>query len=162
MLKHLHLSVWLYSQAAMVMPALLLQKPDPKSKAKEHSVHLNRRLKQWMNGDIIDLLNEGRVIQQRLDRQHKQRSCEHTARIFAKLMMEGEVRAALGLIPEDQSGGVLSLDSHVLPDSHETVRSLLKKHPPGKPPIPSAIVSGNVGVEPQYHIQSYLMKSMKT
>ena len=136
-------------QATMVMPALLLQKPHPKSKAKEHSVHLNRRLKQWMNGDIIHLLDEGRVIQQRLDRQHKQRSCEHTARIFAKMMMEGEVRAALRLISEDQSGGILSLDIHVLPDNHETVReSLLKKHPPGRPPIPSAIVSGNVGAEP--------------
>ena len=43
-------------QAAMVMPALLLQKPHAKSKAKEHNVHLNRRLKQWMNGDINGLL----------------------------------------------------------------------------------------------------------
>ena len=63
-------------QAAMLVPSFLLQKPHPESKAKEHSVHLNRKLKQWMNADIIDLLNEGRVIQQRLDRQHKQRSCE--------------------------------------------------------------------------------------
>ena len=63
-------------QAAMFVPALLLQKPHPKFKAKEHSVHLNRKLKQWMNANIIDLLNEGRVIQQRSDRQHQQRSCE--------------------------------------------------------------------------------------
>ena len=123
-------------QAAMVMPVLLLQKPHPKSKAKEHIVHLNRRLKQWMNGDIIDLPDEGRVIQQRLDRQHRQQSCEHTARIFAKLMMEGKVREALRLISEDQSGGNLSLDSHVLPDNPETVaETLLKKPPPGRPPM---------------------------
>ena len=32
-------------QAAMFMPSLLLQKPHPKSKAKELRVHLNRRLK---------------------------------------------------------------------------------------------------------------------
>ena len=55
-------------QAGMFVPALLLQKPHPKSKAKEHSVHLNRELKQWMNADIFDLLNEGLLIQQRLDR----------------------------------------------------------------------------------------------
>ena len=74
-------------QTAMVIPALLLLKPHPKSKAKEHSAHLNSRLKHWINGDINDLMDEGGVIQQRLDRQHKERSCEHTARIFAKLMM---------------------------------------------------------------------------
>ena len=136
-------------QAAMVMPALLLQKPHAKSKAKEHSVHLNRRLKQWMNGDINSLLDEGRTIQQRLDGQHKQRSGEHTARVFAKLMMEGKVRAALRLISEDDNGGILTLESHVLPDDSETVReSLLKKHPPGKPPVPSALVNADAIVEP--------------
>ena len=39
-------SVALY--AAMVMPALLLQNPHSKLKAKEHTTHLDRRLKQWM------------------------------------------------------------------------------------------------------------------
>jgi hypothetical protein len=43
--------------ATMVMPALLLQKLHPKSKAKEHTLYLNRRLKamdgwgyQWSAG----------------------------------------------------------------------------------------------------------------
>ena len=42
------------------------------------------------------------------------------------------------LISENQSGGILSLDSHVLlPDNHETVReSFLKKHSPGRLPPP--------------------------
>jgi len=95
-------------QAAMVMPALLLQKPHPKSKAKEHTMHLDRRLKQWMNGDIEGLLGEGRTIQHRLNSHHNQsqRSPEHTARVFAKLMMEGKVRAALRVISEDNSWGV--------------------------------------------------------
>ena len=92
-------------QAAMVMPTLLLLKLHAKSKAKEHSVHLNRRLKQWMNGDINGLLDEGRTIQQQLDGQHEQRYGEHTARVFAKLMMEGKVRAAHRLISEDDNGG---------------------------------------------------------
>ena len=104
-------------QAVMVMPALLLQKSHSKSKVKEHSVLLDCRLKQWINGDIKGLLDEGHAIQQRLDRQCKQRSSEHSARIFAKLMMEGKVEAALRLISEDNNGGILSLDSYVLPDN---------------------------------------------
>jgi hypothetical protein len=56
----------------MVMPALLLQKPHPKSKAKEHTASLNRRLKQWIEGDISGLLEEERAIQHHLVRQYKQ------------------------------------------------------------------------------------------
>ena len=52
--------------AAMVLPALVLQKPSVNSKAKEHAELLIRRMQQWKNGDINDLLKEGRVIQQRL------------------------------------------------------------------------------------------------
>ena len=84
-------------QAAMAMPALLLQKLHPKSKAKEHTMHLDRRLKQWIDGDIEGLMDEGRTIQHHLNSQHNQsqRSSEHTAQVFAKLMMEGKVRASL-------------------------------------------------------------------
>ena len=63
-------------------------------------MHLDRRLKQWMNIDIESLLDEGRTIKHRLNSQHNQslRSPEHTARVFAKFMMEGKVRAALLVI----------------------------------------------------------------
>lgn len=37
-------------KAAMTMPALLLQKPSSRSKAREHALHLERRLKLWMDG----------------------------------------------------------------------------------------------------------------
>jgi len=71
-------------------------------------MHLDRRLKQWMDGDIEGLLGEGRTIQHRLNSHHNQsqQSPEHTARVFAKLMMEGKVRAALRVISEDNSWGV--------------------------------------------------------
>lgn len=131
-------------QAAMVMPALLLQKPHAKSKAKEHTILLDRRLKQWADGDIEGLLREGRTIQHRLKSQHNQdqRSSDHTARVFAKLIMEGKVRAALRVISENNGGGLLNLESPAAPNSTETVReALLKKHPPGKPLTQSAIVT---------------------
>ena len=52
--------------AAMVLPALVLQKPSANSKAKEHAELLIRRMQQWKKGDISGLLEEGRVIQQHL------------------------------------------------------------------------------------------------
>ena len=60
-------------------------------------MHLECRLKQWIDGDIEGLLGEGRTIQHRLNSQHshRQQSPEHTTRVFAKLMMEGKVRTAL-------------------------------------------------------------------
>ena len=39
-------------KAAMVMPALLLQKPHPRSKANDHTLHLERRLRQWSEEDL--------------------------------------------------------------------------------------------------------------
>ena len=48
------------------MPALLLQKPNKSSKAKDPVVALERRLELWENGNIIKLLNKGESIQERL------------------------------------------------------------------------------------------------
>ena len=53
-------------KAIMVMPSLLLQKPHSKSKTKEHSEHLERRMQLWSNGSIESLLEEGRTVQRRL------------------------------------------------------------------------------------------------
>ena len=55
-------------------------------------------------------------------------------------MMESKVRAALRTISENNNGGLMNLDCYVVPDSSETVReALMKKHPTGKPLVPSAI-----------------------
>ena len=135
-------------KAAMVMPALLLQKPHPRSKAKDHTLHLERRLRQWSEGDLEGLMKEGYTIQHQFSRQHqnRSRSAQQTAREFAKLMMEGRVRAALRLIAEDSNGGPLQLDSQIGSDglntTPETVREiLLKKHPPKQSPKQSSIIT---------------------
>ena len=138
-------------KAAMVMPALLLQKPHPKSRAKGHTKHLDRRLQLWNEGNLENLMEEGRTIQHHFIRGHhnQSRSAEQTARIFAKLMMEGKVKAALRLISDHSNVGSLNLDSHVESSSSssttpETVReALLKKHPPKQPLKPSAIISSD-------------------
>ena len=135
-------------KAAMVMPALLLQKPHPRSKAKDHTLHLERRLRQWSEGDLEGLMKEGNTIQHQFSRQHQHqsRSAQQTARAFAKLMMEGRVRAALRLVAEDSNGGPLQLDSQIGSDgcntTPETVREiLLRKHPPKQSPKQSTIIT---------------------
>ena len=150
-------------KAAMVMPALMLQKPHSRSKAKEPAKHLERRLQLWVKGEIESLVNEGRTIQHQFaqDCRKHRRSTQPVARTFAKLMMEGKVRAALRLIAEGNSGGPLSLDSHVESNDPNitptTVReTLLKKHPPKQPLKQSALfISPNTQtVEPHPVIRS--------
>ena len=46
-------------KAAMVMPALLLQRPHRDSKSRDHVACLERRLPLWRNGNIKSLLDEG-------------------------------------------------------------------------------------------------------
>ena len=36
----------------MILPSLLLQKPSARSKAKDHTVALERRLESWKKGDL--------------------------------------------------------------------------------------------------------------
>ena len=64
-------------KAAIVLPILLLQKPSHNSKAKEHSACLERRLKTWQNGDLSDLLLEGRTIQLRIPKSSLKDSQKH-------------------------------------------------------------------------------------
>ncbi len=140
----------------MFMPALLLQKPHHRSKAKEHAKHLNRRLQLWNEGDLESLVEESNTIQRQFAQNHNSsnRSAQQTARIFAKLMMEGKVRAAVRLIAEDNGGGPLPLDSLVESDGStatpETVREvLLKKHPTKQQPALSSIITPDTpSIEP--------------
>lgn len=57
-------------KAAMILPALLLQKPHARSRTKEHTKHLERRLNLWKDGDLVSLLDEGQAIQSRLAREY--------------------------------------------------------------------------------------------
>ena len=53
-------------KAISVIQLLLLQKPSKQSKTKDHVSHLQRRLKMWLKGDFLQLLEEGRCLQSRL------------------------------------------------------------------------------------------------
>ena len=83
-------------KAAMVLPLLLLQRPHHRSSNHNNKQCLERRLQLWNDGDLLQLLQEGRTIQRRLQ-PSKACSSTDTASIFARLMFQGKVKAALRL-----------------------------------------------------------------
>ena len=126
-------------KAAMVLPALRLQKPHAKSKAKDHSTHLERRLKLWEKGNINLVMIEGCTIQYQLKKRiipNGVNPDDQKAHTFAKLMMEGKVKAVLRMLAQDSNGSVLPLNK----DIFETLK---RKHPARKPTIPSAVITSN-------------------
>ena len=95
-------------------------------------------------GNLEELLNESRTIQQRTCRIHQNSNQppQETARIFSKLMMQGKVKKAIRLIDSESKGGPLQLNNRVEPEMPERVRDVLtKKHPPKQHPKPSAIIT---------------------
>ena len=127
--------------ACSVMQPLLLQKPYRKSRAKDHSAHLLRRLEMWSKGSFDALLREGHCIQDHLRRSSSKKKSNDQSCLFDHLMSEGKVSMALRLLTKNSKGGVLSLDSMIpcgVDSSGEPVLrtardDLLEKHPIGKP-----------------------------
>ena len=118
-------------KAAMVLPALLLQRPHPKSGIKVHVQCLEDKLERWKKGDIGSFCHECLSIQNNLrHRHHENRDEVKKARAFQKLVSQGNVKAAIRLITEQGGSGSLSLSS-VQPDG----RTL----PPGVPASPQSI-----------------------
>ena len=101
----------------MVLPALLLQRPHPKSGIKVHTRCLEDRLERWKKGDIESLHHECISIQSNLSHRH-QESWDKVkkARAFQKLV---------------------SLS--VQPDGRTVKEHLLAKHPPGVLASPQSI-----------------------
>ena len=131
-------------KAAIVLPILLLQKPSRKSKAKEHSTCLERRLSTWQDGDLNDLLLEGRTIQRRIPALHPADGCARLARSFANLMFQGKTKSAIRLLTEETKGGVLHLSD--IADGQRSVREILvDKHPAGQPVHPEALIQDDPG-----------------
>ena len=126
-------------KASMILPALLLQRPHPRSKPKDHNRCLGDRLAKWLRGDIDSLLHECLSIQNRLNhRKHHSQEDGHIARTFNKLVSLGNLKAAARLITEQNDYGCLQLDN-IQPDGRTVMDHLLDKHPPRTPALPSAI-----------------------
>lgn len=122
----------------MIMPALLLQKPTRKSTAKQHSEYLQRRIHHWTNGNFDDLIEEGTAIQEKLKQQtRKDETEDHTAKVFAKLMLRGKVHAALRILDKAASLGVAEL-------TEETMKTLADLHPTAKPAAETTLKEGEL------------------
>ena len=108
-------------KAAIVLLAVGLQKPSRKSKAKDHQECLAKRLALWKEGDIDSLLREGRAIQRRLT-SSKRAEQPNKAKVFANLVMRGQIHSALRCLCDDNGGGVLPLSDDVMNNSRKSTR----------------------------------------
>ena len=88
-----------------------------------------KRLKQWQDGDLDGLYNEGKALQMRLLKGSR-RKTETEAQQFNKLMNTGKISSAIAKLT-DTSKGVLSLDEIVKGKTVE--QTLVEKHPPSEP-----------------------------
>ena len=110
-------------KAFMVLPTLILQKPSPTSKAKDHSAAIERRLKLWKQGELTMLMKEIKFIQNKFNSSRKEKSMQDISKVFARLVMKGNLSAAIKLLDKETSSGVLNLSPAVLAE-------LEKQHPP--------------------------------
>ena len=120
----LHINYWnsgsdnqhISLKAAFVLLSVGLQKPSPKSKAKDYQDVVSKRLILCRQGEINKLLREGRI--------GKLKASEppDRSKVFAKLVLEGQINSALRFPRETTSGGVLSL-------TDEVMSQLKQKHP---------------------------------
>ena len=127
---------------------LMLQKPSAKSRAKENSQYLAKRLNLWSNGKVDDILNECRVIQTRLKTDISKCTPESKLKAFCRLMLHGKVSKALKFVNnESDIVGVHSITN----DNKESIfRQLKALHPDAKMLTVDGFVSppNTIDVEP--------------
>ena len=92
-----------------------------KYKPKDYQECLTKRSALWKEGEIESLLREGRSIQKCI-RKTKRANPPDKAKIFARLVMRGQINSALRFLSDDVYGGVLTLTDDVM-------RQLFEKHP---------------------------------
>lgn len=130
----------------MTMPALLLQKPHQRSKAKDHRDCLRCHLLVWKSGNIAALVDEGRTIQQHLPISFSAPGGADStlSRRFAKLIFEGKtIRLHSVCFPGLVTARVLPLDD-VVEEEITVCEILKKKHPKGHPSSPHTLLPRNL------------------
>ena len=134
--------------------SVLLQKPHFKSKPKDHSSCLERCLQSWSEGDLNNLLLEGRILQNHLPKPNASKNGSTSlALTFSNLMFQGKTSAALQLLTQNGNSGVLPVNDpvHQSDSESQTVLDILKsKHPQAQPASPDTIL-WNSSKAPQIH-----------
>ena len=67
----------------------------------------------WKEGEIDKLLHEGWMIQKRLSNSRRA-DPPNATRVFANLVMSGQINSALRYLSENNGGGVLALGDDVM------------------------------------------------
>ena len=120
---------------------LMLQKPSSKSKAKDHSKYLEKRLKYWNEGDLDRLLSENREIQKKLRRSQEKKK-ESKEKAFSRLMLLGKVSQAMKFVnSEDETRGVHSLT--------DEIKDLLQQKHPKAREVSEDILLPQTALEPE-------------
>ena len=115
---------------------LMLQKPSARSKHKDHTQFLAKRLLWWKNGNLKALLSEGNEIQKRLVSSRRRE--EGNVRGFTRLVLLGKVKQAVRLIDADND------ITGVHESTDEVLTMLNTKHPNAEPLQEAALVEGEV------------------
>ena len=114
-------------KAMVVFHVVCLQKPSVTSTSKQHLATWESRLAKWSAGNVDALLRESRAIQQQLPKKYKQageaEQAEHDARVFARLVIQGKIKAAIRYICEQASNtGVMSISQVVSTSTNKSRR----------------------------------------
>ena len=112
-------------------------------------------MQNWKNGEISDLLYEGRTIQQRFHKsRHNNKGEQQLVKTFSKLMFQGKVTDAIRILTKhSKKGGFVALDKTMTVNGcTRTVREILiEKHPKGQPADMDTTVTANSTSTPMYH-----------
>ena len=133
----------------MLMPSLLLQKPNKKSKTQDHIVCLQRRIELWNDGDFDCLIRDGRAIQNHLLK-NKILTVESLSRKFSNLMLAGKINAALKLLSFEENQGLLQLNADVL-------SGLKDKHPDDADPFAAMLLQGPINNVEKQLLTSWML-----
>ena len=124
-------------KALHVMPALLLQKRSKNSESKDFLKSLERRFEIWKEGNINELYEEGKTIQDRLKSDGSPNNIVKISKKFKLQMQKGKVNGALKILTNNMRGSIL-------PVTDETLQLLELKHPDAKDTSQQALLQGPI------------------
>ena len=80
----------------MLMSNLLLQKPSKRAKSIVHLFSSEQRMNLWYEGNVLELLKEGKTIQKSLaSSDHSSKKIDQISKRFATHMHKGSVNGAI-------------------------------------------------------------------
>ncbi len=132
------------SERFLVYCRVILQRDSGVKKSSDVRRLIRRRLDLWGNGNFNELVQEAaRCCNQGMRRLKKQgvNSEDHMNRVFTRLMLRGEIRAAVRWISGRMSGNVLSMVSGL--QEKTVIDALLEKHPDRCAPNEDVLMNGD-------------------